>query len=193
MWLGLGSSICLKDPSIIGTSYAPCSSGTFRICMSICLQLKPRRSYKKKHDESLRDYVKYFSNTRNVILYIQDIRIINAFCDGVSDIKIVEEIAMKKSKMVVDLLVVADVCIEASEAQARLLESHGKGPRRKSRMIGRSTQPIMEITGIARITEIEDITRNTSSNPQIRRRRDCSITLLMQRSGRRSIILQDMI
>jgi hypothetical protein len=43
----------------------------------------------------------------------------------------VEEIAMKKLKMVADLLVVADVCIEASEARARLLESHGKGLSRK--------------------------------------------------------------
>jgi hypothetical protein len=39
---------------------------------------------------------------------------------------------MKKSKMVVDLLVVADVYIEASEARARLLESCNKGlPRKK--------------------------------------------------------------
>jgi hypothetical protein len=33
--------------------------------------------------------------------------------------------------MVVDLLGVADVCIDASEAQARLLESHNKGPSKK--------------------------------------------------------------
>jgi hypothetical protein len=33
----------------------------------------------------------------------------------------VEEIAMKKPKIVTDLLAVADVCIEASEAQARLV------------------------------------------------------------------------
>jgi hypothetical protein len=31
----------------------------------------------------------------------------------------------------VDLLAVADICIEAFEAQAQLLESHGKGPLRK--------------------------------------------------------------
>jgi hypothetical protein len=30
-----------------------------------------------------------------------------------------------------NLLVVAGVCIEASEAWARLLESHGKGPSKK--------------------------------------------------------------
>jgi hypothetical protein len=43
----------------------------------------------------------------------------------------VEEIAMKKPKMMVDLLTVADVCIEAFEDRARLLESHSKGPSRK--------------------------------------------------------------
>jgi hypothetical protein len=43
----------------------------------------------------------------------------------------VEEIEMKKPKMVADLLAVADVCIEASEARARLQESRGKGPSRR--------------------------------------------------------------
>jgi hypothetical protein len=43
----------------------------------------------------------------------------------------VEEIAMKKPKTVADLLAVADVCIEASEARARLRESRGKGPARR--------------------------------------------------------------
>jgi hypothetical protein len=76
------------------------------------------KTIRQKHDESLQDYVKYFYNARNAILYIQDIEIINVFRDGVSDIKIVEEIAIKKLKMVADLLVVADTCIEASEAQA---------------------------------------------------------------------------
>jgi hypothetical protein len=38
---------------------------------------------------------------------------------------------MKKPKTVADLLTVADICIEAFKAQARLLESHGKGPSRK--------------------------------------------------------------
>jgi hypothetical protein len=64
-------------------------------------------------------------------LYIQDIEIINAFCDGVSDLKTVEEIAMKKPKTVADLLTVTDVCTKASEARARLLESCGKGSSRK--------------------------------------------------------------
>jgi hypothetical protein len=62
--------------------------------------------------------VKCFYNARNAITYIQDIKIINAFHDGVSDIKTVEDIAMKNPKMVADLLAVADTCIEASEARA---------------------------------------------------------------------------
>jgi hypothetical protein len=72
-----------------------------------------------------------FCNARNVILHIQDIEIINVFCDGISDIKIVEEIAMKKPKTMANLLTVTDICIEASEAWAQLLESHSKGPSRK--------------------------------------------------------------
>jgi hypothetical protein len=43
--------------------------------------------------------------------YIQDIKIINAFRDGVSDIKTVEEIAMKKPKTVANLLTVTNVYI----------------------------------------------------------------------------------
>jgi hypothetical protein len=35
---------------------------------------------------------------------------------GVSDIKTVEEIAMKKPESVADLLSITDVCIEASKA-----------------------------------------------------------------------------
>jgi hypothetical protein len=67
-------------------------------------------------------------NARNAIPYIQDIEIINVFCDGVRDIKTVEEITMKKPRIVADLLTVIDVCIEAFEARAWLLESCGKGP-----------------------------------------------------------------
>jgi hypothetical protein len=76
------------------------------------------KTIKQKHDESLRDYVKYFCNARIDIPYINDIEIINAFRDVVSDIKTVEEIAMKKPKTVADLLVITDVCIEASEVWA---------------------------------------------------------------------------
>jgi hypothetical protein len=101
--------------------------GTYK-CPSTAETLK---TIKQKHDESLCDYVKHFCNARNAIPHIQDIEIINTFCDGVSDIKTVEEIAMKKPKTVADLLAVADICIEASEAQTRLLESRGRGPSRK--------------------------------------------------------------
>jgi hypothetical protein len=55
--------------------------------------------------------VKHFCNVRNAIPYIQGIEIINAFRDGVSNIKTVEKIAMKKLKMVANLLTVVDVCI----------------------------------------------------------------------------------
>jgi hypothetical protein len=89
------------------------------------------KTIKQKHDESLRDYVKRVCNARIDILYIQDIKILNAFRDGVSDLKTVEEIVMKKPKTVAGLLAVADVCIEASEVRARLLESRGKGPSRR--------------------------------------------------------------
>jgi hypothetical protein len=71
--------------------------------------------------------MKHFCNARNAIPYIQDIEISNAFHDGVSDIKTVEEIAMKKLRTVADLLAVTDVCIEASETRAWLPESRGKG------------------------------------------------------------------
>jgi hypothetical protein len=76
------------------------------------------KTIRQKHDESLWDYVKHFYNTRNAIPYIQEIEIINAFHDGVTDIKTVEEIAMKKPKTVANLLTVTDVYIEASEARA---------------------------------------------------------------------------
>jgi hypothetical protein len=75
--------------------------------------------------------VKHFYNVRNAIPYIQDIEIINAFRDEVSDIKTMEEITMKKLKIVVHLLAVANICIEASEARAWLLETRGKGTSRK--------------------------------------------------------------
>jgi hypothetical protein len=68
------------------------------------------KTIRQKHDESLRDYVKHFCNVRNSIPYVQDIEVINAFHDGVNDIKTVEEITMKKSKMVDDLLTVSDTC-----------------------------------------------------------------------------------
>jgi fructose 1,6-bisphosphatase len=62
--------------------------------------------------------MKHFSNAKNAILNIQDFKIINAFCNGVTDIKTLKEIAMKKPKTMTNLLAVADECIEASKARA---------------------------------------------------------------------------
>jgi hypothetical protein len=76
------------------------------------------KTIRQKYDECLQDYVKCFYNARNTIPYMQDIEIINAFRDRISDIKTVEEIVMKKPKTVANLLAVANVCIEAFEAQA---------------------------------------------------------------------------
>jgi hypothetical protein len=75
--------------------------------------------------------VKRVCNARNDIPNIQDIETINAFRDGVSDIKTVEEITMKKPNTMANLLAVADVCIEASEAHAWLLDMHNNGPAKK--------------------------------------------------------------
>jgi hypothetical protein len=118
--------------------------------------------------------VKHFCNTRNTIPYIQDIEIINAFCDGVSDIKTMEEITMKKPRTMVDLLTVAEVCIEASEPRLDFLSLVIRGPRRRSKTIGKSTRLTEEI---ARIMEIVDTTEIANSSPQIRKRRGISITL----------------
>jgi hypothetical protein len=82
-------------------------------CLSTTETLK---TIKQKHDESLRDYVKRFCNARNGIPHIQDIEIINAFRDGVSNVKTMEEIATKKPKTIAELLAVADICIEAFKA-----------------------------------------------------------------------------
>jgi hypothetical protein len=98
----------------------------------------------------------------------------------------VEEIAMKKPKTVVDLLTVADVCIEASEARARLLESRGKGHQEKG-MIRRSTPRNEEVR-----RTVED-TATTENNTQIRRKGDPSVALTTQRSGAKSIAPMDMI
>jgi hypothetical protein len=64
------------------------------------------------------------------------------------------------------------------------------GPQRRSRMIRRSTQLIVETVGIIEIVDIIEI---ASSKLQIRRRRDRSFVLLMQRSGAKFIVLLDTI
>jgi hypothetical protein len=77
---------------------------------------KTLKTIKQKPNESLWNYMKYFRNTKNAIPNIQDIEIINVFRDGVTKIKIVEEIIMKKPKIMAGLLTVADECIKASKA-----------------------------------------------------------------------------
>jgi hypothetical protein len=74
------------------------------------------KKIKHKPDRSLWEYVKCFCNTGNAIPYIQEIKIINTFRDGVSNTKTVKEIDMKKPKTVANLLVVTDICIKATEA-----------------------------------------------------------------------------
>jgi hypothetical protein len=98
--------------------------------MSIHLLPRPLRPSDKNMMRVSMIMSSIFCNASNAISHIQDIEI-NAFRDGVNDIKTVEKIAMKKPKMMVDLLAVVDICIEAFEAQARLLESRDKGPSRK--------------------------------------------------------------
>jgi hypothetical protein len=98
----------------------------------------------------------------------------------------VEEIAMKRPKTMADLLTVTDICIEASEAQDRLLESRGKGPLRK-RMTGRSTPWNDEIR------ETTEDTGTAENNSQIRRRGDPSDASMTQKSGARSTVPMGMI
>jgi hypothetical protein len=82
-----------------------------------------------------------------------------------------EEIAMKKPKTVADLLAVADVCIEASEAWAQLLESRGKGPSRE--------KDDREVNTMQRgIRETAENTGTAENNSQIRRRGDPSDALM---------------
>jgi hypothetical protein len=62
-----------------------------------------------------------------------------------------------------------------------------RGPRRISKTIGKSTQLTEEITKTA------DISGITSGNHRIRKRKGLSVTLMMERTGARSIVPQDMI
>jgi hypothetical protein len=81
--------------------------------------------------------MKCFYNARNTIPYIQDIEITNAFRDGVSNINIIEEIAMKKPKTVVDLLAFA---LRPQRLELGSFNLITRGPqRRSSRKIRRST------------------------------------------------------
>jgi hypothetical protein len=79
---------------------------------------KTLKTIKQNHDESLWDYVKCFCNASNITPSIQDIEIINVYNDGVTTIKTIKEIAMKKPKIMADLLAVVVECIETSETSA---------------------------------------------------------------------------
>jgi hypothetical protein len=70
------------------------------------------------------------------------------------------------------------------------LNPMARGPRRRRRTIEKSTQLIGEIV---KIMETVDITGIASSSPQIRKKRGLSVTLMMQRSGVRSIVPLGMI
>jgi hypothetical protein len=100
--------------------------GTYE-CPSTVETLK---TIKQKHDESLCDFIKHFCNLG---ISPRTSRTSRSSTPSMmaSAISRLEEIAMKKPKTVVDLLAVADICIEASEARARLLESRDKGSSRK--------------------------------------------------------------
>jgi hypothetical protein len=88
----------------------------------------------------------------------------------------VEEIAMKKPKMVVDLLAVPNVCIEAYEARARLLETRGKGTSRK--------KEDREFNTADRGDRRTEGTADTAtSNPQSKKRRVLFSVPMTQRSG----------
>jgi hypothetical protein len=108
--------------------------------------------------------MKHLCIVRNTIPNIQDIEIINAFRDRVTDTKIIEEITMKP-KTVADLLAVDDECIKASKARARFLDTHAKGSLKKKKQ----EDAILSITG-------------TRNNP-IRRKEGRSSVLLMLRSS----------
>jgi hypothetical protein len=95
---------------------------------------------------------------------------------------------MKKHKIMVDLLAVANMCIEASEAHARLLESRGKGPSKKKQDDQEVNTTDRGDPGDYRDHRDHGYRGNRQNNPHIRRRNDRSITLLTQRSGARSII-----
>jgi hypothetical protein len=88
----------------------------------------------------------------------------------------VEKITMKKPKTVANMLTVVDVCIEASEAQAQLLETRGTGTSRK--------KEDREINTADRaIARTEGTVDTMASNHQSRMRRGIFDVLMMQRSG----------
>jgi hypothetical protein len=102
-------------------------------------------------------------------------------------VKTVKEIVMKKPKTVTDLLTVGDICIEASEARARLLESHGKGSSRK--------RDAREVNTVERGDQKDrgGHQYRKKNNSQIRRKGDPFDAPMTQKSGVRFIVPMDMI
>jgi hypothetical protein len=98
------------------------------------------------------------------------------FFDGVNDIKTLEEIAMNKPKSMADQLAVTDVCIEASEARARLLDSWNKGPSKMKQQEDREVN-----------TTDHGDRENHQHQPTEQKEKDSSVNLLMSKSGAKSI------
>jgi hypothetical protein len=98
----------------------------------------------------------------------------------------VEEIAMKKPKMVAILLAVADICIEASEARAQLLEPRGKGPSRK--------RDDREVNTIERGDQKDHGGHRYRRKQSLdQKKKDPSGAPMAQKSGARYIVPMDMI
>jgi hypothetical protein len=96
-----------------------------------------------------------------------------------------EEIAMKKPKTVANLLMVADICIEAFETGLDFWSLVARGYQKEG-MIGRSTPQNEEIRRTMEDTAIAE------NNPQIRKKEDPSDAPTVQRSVK-SIAPRDMI
>lgn len=62
----------------------------------------------------------------NVIPNIQEIKVINACCDGVTDVTTIERVAIMKSKTMAQLLAITNECVEVSEARYHLEKGKGK-------------------------------------------------------------------
>lgn len=80
----------------------------------------------QKHKETLKEYVRQFCTIWNSIPHIQDIEVINAFREGVTDGPTVDRLALKKPKTVGQLLAIANGCIEMAEARSLLEGGNGK-------------------------------------------------------------------
>jgi hypothetical protein len=85
---------------------------------------------------------------------------------------------MKKPKSMTDQLAVTNVCIEASEARARLLDSRNKGPSKKKKQEDREVN-----------TADHGDHENHQHQPAEQKDKDRSVDLLMSKGGAKSITL----